>query len=497
MNLVDFSVPTTSILTSSNQSELAQINNATRRDTVFPTNKEVIVPVDCSCSGQYYQANTTYKIADDQETYFLIANETFQGLTNCDALMWANPYSQFDLQTGLELQVPLRCACPTKNQTAKGTKYLLTYSPHWDDNIPAIGDKFNVSAKSILSANEFSQEDPILLPFTTILIPLPTEPLSSQTIVRNDSCRFTSTYLYFDQAVKVFEFEEINKATENFSSKSRIKGSVYRGMFSSKILAVKKMGTDVSKEVNMLNKFNHFNLIKLHGVCENQGCFYLVFEYMENGSLREWLCNRGSRKTQSWAWRIQIALDVANGLHYLHSFTEPAYVHKDIKSSNVLLNSDLRAKIANFSLARTAERGTNSAALTTRVVGTRGYMAPEYIEEGLVTPMVDVYAFGVIMLELITGKDAVIVEGGGEILLSAAFISIMEGEKAEAELISFVDPNLKGNNGVEFALRVAKLSTACLTRDPASRPSMGDVVSSLSKIQANLQKLESSSVEFA
>lgn len=113
--------------------------------------------------------------------------------------------------------------------------------------------------------------------------------------------------------------------------------------------------------------------------------FYFVFEYMKNGSLREWLHSRNSKEAGSWSRRIQIALDVAYELHYLHSFGKPAYVHKYITSSNVLLNNDLRTRITNFSLASVAVE-INPAPQTTLIIGTIGYMAPEYINEGLVTP---------------------------------------------------------------------------------------------------------------
>lgn len=557
------SVPTISMLMSSNPGELAGINSV-KTLTVFPTGKEVIVPVNCSCLGQYYQANTTFHIQDNQQTYFIIGNNTYQGLSTCDSLMRANRYSEFSLSPGLELHVPLRCACHTEHQAENGTKYLLTYSVSWEDNFPTIGERFNVSAKSIADANGLiSEENPTIFPFTTILIPLKTEPLSSQTkthatqpvldpppptsdsgssiskrriylgagiaagcFLLGLSVIFSIVFLFYkkrskkvppvpgktksvlpedllveiasvDPVPKVFEFKKLKKATGNFSSKSRIKGCVFRAELGREIVAVKKMKVDVSEEVNILNKLNHFNLIKLHGVCKNGSCFYLVFEYMENGSLREWLHKESSNHSQSWSKRIQIALDVANGLHYIHNFTKPAYVHKHIKSSNILLTKNLRAKIANFSLARTAVKGAKTHALNMLVVGTRGYMAPEYIEAGSITPKVDVYAFGVVMLELITGKDAVIIQDEEEVLLSEAMISIMERGNAEIELGHFLDPCLLGNNGIESATRIAKLSIACLTKDQARRPSMGEVVSTLLKIQVDLQKSEMQFDKFA
>lgn len=284
--------------------------------------------------------------------------------------------------------------------------------------------------------------------------------------------------------MKVFGFEDIMKATRRFSSKNRVNGNVFKGTFSKKMnLAVKRTKMEAIKEVNILKKIYHFNLVKLEGVCENHGSFYLLFEFMENGSLREWL-NKGSRKERrSWRKRIQIALDIANGLLYLHSFTDPAYVHNNISSSNILLSSNLRAKVSNFSLARVTERATAASVLTTNVVGEMSYMAPEYREGGLVTPKIDVYAFGVVVLELISGKEA------------ATMIPTI-GECMEARLARFLDSNIKETGKMEFALLMVKLSAACLNQEPERRPSMGEVVSNLLKIQVHLQKLQPSPLSY-
>nr|ASM47217.1 lysm-containing receptor kinase 18 [Parasponia rigida] len=560
------SVKTISNLTVSSPKELARINNVGESET-FPTNKEVIVPVLCSCAGPYYQANTTV-ILNHNDTYSVVAEDIFQGLTTCNSLLRDNSYGEFDLQPGMELKVPLRCACPTTNQSENGTKYLLTYPINRDDSIPDIGERFNASAKSILDANGFLEEDPTIFISTTLLIPLSTEPSSSQTTVHNSTntkpvsfppifgpsprtkskgklyavfaitagCSIivlgvvllaalliyrrrskglprrqtTSKRLSpedlrveiasFEKGFQMFGIEEIRKATKNFSPENRIKGSIYYGVFGNShiTLAVKKAKRDVSREVNILKKLNHFNLIKLEGVCKHNDRSYLIFEYMENGSLREWLCRNDNEKDWSWSRRIQIALDIAHGLNYLHCFTEPGYVHKNIKSSNILLNRDMRAKIANFGLAGPAKdqvkTTSRSSQTTTHVVGTRGYVAPEYLANGIVTPKIDVYAFGVVVLELMSGKNAVIgkdIENGRRVLLSRTIVEIMEGDdhNPEAELDSFIDPCLKEDNrSMEFAIRVAKLSIACLKLEPETRPSMGEAISTLAKIQADLQK---------
>lgn len=245
------------------------------------------------------------------------------------------------------------------------------------------------------------------------------------------------------------------------------------------------MRKDVSEEVKLLQKINHFNLISLLGACEHCKDFYLVYEFMENGSLRDWL---SCPQVLGWNHRVQIALDIANGLHYLHNFTSPAYVHKDIKSTNVLLNKDLRAKIANFSLARSAEKETYGFSSLKFAQVSKGYMAPEYIEYGLVTPAIDVYAFGVVMLELVTGKEAVFTEDGVEVLLSEAIFSVMEGGNGEVEPVGLIDPNLNLEHLMEFAVRLIKLSLACLAEEPEDRPRMPQVLSSVLKIQLDAKR---------
>lgn len=545
------SVSTISSLTSSNPNELARINGATLL-TVFPSGKDVIVPVNCSClTNDYYKAETKY-ILGPNPTYFIVANDTFQGLSTCDSLMRANPYGELDLLRGMELNVPLRCACPTYHQKTNGTKYLLTYSVTWGDNISNIATRFNIPVGNLIDANGFSTQTELLFPFTTVLIPLASEPMSLTTIVANDpptplgcsfkkcksntkvllialttsllvlcvflfvlflirfllrkrSARFVKRCLevnnkngVFSEEIreeiaiiehlsKVYSFEEIKEATENFSSKNRIKDSLFRGIFNNgkEVLAVKRMRGDASKEVNLLKRINHFNLIKLQGYCENDACIYLVYEYMENGSLREWLCKDNSIEHQSWAKRIQIALDIANGLQYLHNFTEPCYVHKDINSENILLNKDLRAKIAKFAHAEESKRMITSGSPASHVVGFMGYLAPEYVEARIVSTKMDVYAFGVVLLELITGNDSITLQDGREVMLYEIIQNIIGQENEEEKVSLFIDPCLIESCRKACALQLVKLSLACLIQEPDSRPNIEEVVSSLLKIQAN------------
>ncbi|KAL5704890.1 lysM domain receptor-like kinase 4 [Ranunculus cassubicifolius] len=574
------SVSSISSLLSSNRIELADINGVTVNST-FETNTEVIVPVSCSCLGDYYQANTSY-VTQTGDGYFLIANNTFQGLSTCHALLNQTPVSATRLFGGTRITVPLRCACPTRNQTNDGVRYLLSYLVTWGDFVSSISQRFGVDTESTLEANGLSDQDANVYPFTTLLIPLQNPP-NSQNITPSqppppppqqpssppsngkkntwvfiligvlagvgllsivsitvfclffrkkprtktgsaekkiDSVLDSTSYDNYTkttgrsieeselsedflesvsdiaQSLKIYKFHELQAATDNFSPKCFIKGSVYRGKINGDLAAIKRTNKDVAKEIGILNKINHSNLVRLSGVSVNEGFWYLVFEYVENGSLTDWIYYDGgsSKKVLSWTERIQIASDVASGLNYLHSYTNPPHVHKDVKTSNVLLDSDFRAKIANFSLARSADGEEGEFALTRHIIGTKGYMAPEYLENGYISPKLDVYSFGIVMLEIFTGKEIGVAKGAGE-YLPQALKTILEGENPKEKIIGFVDPTLYGDYPLDLALVWARLIDSCLKTDPAARPTMDDVVQNLSNILITMN-LEGSTEHF-
>jgi serine/threonine protein kinase len=228
-----------------------------------------------------------------------------------------------------------------------------------------------------------------------------------------------------------------------------------------------------------LLKVNHGNLVKLEGFCidpEDANC-YLVYEFVDNGSLHSWL-HRNEKEKLSWKTRLRVAIDVANGLQYIHEHTRPRVVHKDIKSSNILLDSSMRAKIANFGLAKS---GCN--AITMHIVGTQGYIAPEYLADGVVSTRMDVFSFGVVLLELISGREAI--DEGGKVLWAEA-IGILEGNVEERRkvkrLTAWMDKVLLGEScSMESVMNTMSVAIACLHRDPSKRPSMVDIVYALCK----------------
>ncbi|KAG6668738.1 serine/threonine receptor-like kinase NFP [Carya illinoinensis] len=276
---------------------------------------------------------------------------------------------------------------------------------------------------------------------------------------------------------RVFKIEDLIEATDGFNESCLIQGSVYKGSIDGEVYAIKKMKWNAYEELKILQKVNHGNLVKLEGFCidpEDATC-YLVYEYVENGSLYSWLHGNKDEKL-NWKTRLRIAIDVANGLQYIHEHTRPRVVHKDIKTSNILLDTNMRAKIANFGLAKS---GCN--AITMHIVGTQGYIAPEYLADGVVSTKMDVFSFGVVLLELISGKAAIDEEGN---LLWTKTSGILAGdeERKARRVQQWMDGVLIAeSSSMDSVMNVMTIAIACLHRDATKRPSMVDVVYALCK----------------
>lgn len=304
------------------------------------------------------------------------------------------------------------------------------------------------------------------------------------------------------ESLTLYKFEELDRATANFSDDRRIDGSsVYHGTINGDEAAIKRLKGDVSNEINILKQINHSSIIRLSGFCIHAGNTYLVYQFAGNGSLSEWIHGRkpdpvsGGPYCLSWKHRVQVAYDVADGLNYLHNYTKPPYVHKNLNSQNVLLDRDFRAKLSNFGLARAVngevyigESGVQ-AQLTRHVVGTQGYMAPEYLEHGLIMTQLDVFGFGVLLLELLSGKEPVLLsedKEGEDVkqpqLLWEMISSVLSGEDVRSKLREFIDPCLQSDYPFDLAFAMAELAMQCVAREPGLRPRMGEVLVSLSGI---------------
>lgn len=310
------------------------------------------------------------------------------------------------------------------------------------------------------------------------------------TVASQEGTVATATGFNVEKSVE-FSLEELTKATNGFSMANKIGqggfGAVYYAELRGEKAAIKKMEMEASREflaeLKVLTHVHHLNLVRLIGYCI-EGSLFVVYEFIENGNLSQHL--RGStRDPLPWSNRVQIALDSARGLEYIHEHTVPVYIHRDIKSANILIDKNLRAKVADFGLTKLTEVG--GATLQTRLVGTFGYMPPEYAQLGEVSPKVDVFAFGVVLYELISAKDAII--KSGSMMESTGLVSLFEDALSQPDatehLKKLVDPRLGDDYPIDSVLKVAQLAMACTQENPHLRPSMRSIVVALMTLSSS------------
>ncbi|KAL0804092.1 hypothetical protein Bca101_096582 [Brassica carinata] len=299
----------------------------------------------------------------------------------------------------------------------------------------------------------------------------------------------------------VFTYEEIRVATDGFADSILLGhgnyGSVYFGLLREQEVAVKRMTATKTKEfaseMKVLCKVHHSNLVELIGYAATSDELFVVYEYVQKGMLKNHLHDPQSKGNTplSWIMRNQIALDAARGLEYIHEHTKTHYVHRDIKTSNILLDEAFRAKISDFRLAKLVEKTGEGEVSVTKVVGTYGYLAPEYLSDGLATSKSDVYAFGVVLFEIISGREAVIrTEAMGtnnperRPLASTMLAALKKSPDSMnmSSLKEFLDPNMMDLYPHDCLFKIAMLAKQCVDDDPILRPNMKQVVISLSQI---------------
>ncbi|KAB5527647.1 hypothetical protein DKX38_021494 [Salix brachista] len=291
-----------------------------------------------------------------------------------------------------------------------------------------------------------------------------------------------------------YSYEELSKATDDFSLANKIGeggfGTVYYAELRDEKAAIKKMNVQDSveffAELKVLTHIHHLNLVRLLGYCV-EGFLFLVYEYIENGNLSQHL--RGSGKDPlPWSTRVQIALDSARGLEYIHEHTVPVYIHRDIKSANILIDKNFRGKVADFGLTKLTEVG--GASLLTHLVGTFGYMPPEYAKYGDVTPKIDVFAFGVVLYELISAKEAIVKENGSSDEsrgLISLFEDVLNQPDPGEDLRKLVDPRLGEDYPLDSVRKMTQLAKACTHDDPQLRPSMRSIVVALTTLSSSTE----------
>ncbi|XP_047336011.1 probable serine/threonine-protein kinase PIX13 [Impatiens glandulifera] len=311
--------------------------------------------------------------------------------------------------------------------------------------------------------------------------------------------------------LKVYSYAELRTATRNFKPDTILGkggfGTVYKGYYwmdhqektdqsgSSRmiIIAIKKLNHDQTMqglrewkcEVEFLGRLSHPNLVKLLGYCCQGNELLLVYEFMQRGSLENHLFRRNSVIVPlPWEIRVKIAIGAARGLAFLHS-SNNQIIYRDFKASNILLDGDYNAKISDFGLAKFGPNEGDSH-VTTRIMGTSGYAAPEYISTGHLYVKSDVYGFGVVLLEILTGLR----------------VFDMERARGQQNLVDWARPYLKRRNklrliledglevqcGMEVAFMAAKLVLQCLECEPQKRPSMEQVVLALEQLETFKEK---------
>ncbi|VYS64880.1 unnamed protein product [Arabidopsis thaliana] len=285
---------------------------------------------------------------------------------------------------------------------------------------------------------------------------------------------------------KWYSLKDLEIATRGFSDDNMIGeggyGVVYRADFSDgSVAAVKNLLNNKGQaekefkvEVEAIGKVRHKNLVGLMGYCADsaQSQRMLVYEYIDNGNLEQWLHGDvGPVSPLTWDIRMTIAIGTAKGLAYLHEGLEPKVVHRDVKSSNILLDKKWNAKVSDFGLAKLL--GSETSYVTTRVMGTFGYVSPEYASTGMLNECSDVYSFGVLLMEIITGRSPVdYSRPPGEMNLVDWFKGMVASRRGE----EVIDPKIKTSPPPRALKRALLVCLRCIDLDSSKRPKMGQII---------------------
>ncbi|CAL4894120.1 unnamed protein product [Urochloa decumbens] len=287
-----------------------------------------------------------------------------------------------------------------------------------------------------------------------------------------------------------FSFTELRNCTNNFSDTHEIGsggyGKVYKGtLVDGTRVAIKRAErgsmqgvTEFKNEIELLSRVHHRNLVSLIGFCYEQGEQMLVYEYISNGTLRENLLVRGTYL--DWKKRLRIALGSARGLAYLHELADPPIIHRDVKSTNILLDDHLKAKVADFGLSKLVA-DTQKGHVSTQVKGTLGYLDPEYYMTQQLSEKSDVYSFGVVMLELVSGRQPI---ESGKYIVREVRLAIDPNDREFYGLRGLLDPAIRDSARTAGFRRFVQLAMRCVDETAAARPAMGEVVK---EIEAMLQ----------
>ncbi|XP_041003221.1 calmodulin-binding receptor-like cytoplasmic kinase 3 [Juglans microcarpa x Juglans regia] len=361
------------------------------------------------------------------------------------------------------------CACFQRKRKAT-SHTVLSKEPHSMDS---------VSSSDVICTSEKIPASPRRVPVS----PSPSKFSLSPKLTRLGSLHLT--------------LSQVTKATGNFSPSLQIGeggfGTVYRAQLEDgQVVAIKRakkevfesLRTEFSSEVDLLAKIDHRSLVKLLGYIDRGNERLIITEYVPNGTLREHLDGQRG-KILDFNQRIEIAIDVAHGLTYLHQYAEKQIIHRDVKSSNILLTESMRAKVADFGFARLGPLESDQTHISTKVKGTVGYLDPEYMRTYQLTTKSDVYSFGILLIEILTGHRPVDMKRAPEerVTLRWAFNKYNEGN-----VVELVDPLMEEVVDSEVLMKMFSLAFHCAAPIRDDRPDMKSVGEQLWAIRADYLK---------
>ncbi|PHT41190.1 hypothetical protein CQW23_20044 [Capsicum baccatum] len=461
------------------------------------------IPFSCDClNGEYLGHVFPYTVYSG-DSYGYIAEHRYAHLITAEWLMW------FNNNRAVTLMVIVNCSCGNEH-VSKDYGLFITYPMKPGENLKSIALNTNTSSELIQMYNpglNFSAG--------TDLLYIPGRGSSGKSITGKAVAPLAAAAgvtlliwimyagFYRKKEQKVVPHisasavqshasgQELARSTNGFSVSNKIGeggfGAVYYAELRGKATAIKQMNrqaiTEFLAELKILTRVHHLNLVCLIGYCVERYLF-LVYEYIDNGNLSQHL--RG-KDTLPWSTRVQIALDSARGLEYIHEHTVPFYIHRDIKSANILIDKNFHAKIGDFGLTKLVENG--NSIIPTRFMGTFGYMPPEYGHSGIVSTKIDVYAFGVVLYEIISSKEAIVKEDGiDEARSLVALFGEAHDHPNPIEGISrLIDPKLKDNYPFDSVHKMAQLAKACTEKDHEMRPTMRSVVVALMALSSSTE----------